>query len=226
MAGSRPSSRSESIGSRPSSRRSTLAGSTRRNILVVGATGKQGGATVRALLAPGSPPDFHVWALTRNAVSPIAKALADDAASLDAMGRLHLLEGHLEDADGIRTIFNTVNATGRLWGVYVAIAFPGLGVKDDREKDWGIVRTGISPGQWHKQRDCGADKLSFTDARRFGPGVQGASLCLFKHPATVTRCDPYARVLAPGQEGDRKSLQGSDTGGSELDVSCVRCFFS
>jgi len=112
----------------------------RRNILVVGATGKQGGATVRALLAPGSPPDFHVWALTRNTASPIAKKIADYAVERKAADRVHLIQGNLEDAAGIRKVFETIAAEGGVWGIFVAIAFPGLGVKDDREKDQGIVR--------------------------------------------------------------------------------------
>lgn len=45
-----------------------------KNILVTGATGKQGGALIRALLSePKSA--FHIYALTRNPSSPSAKAL-------------------------------------------------------------------------------------------------------------------------------------------------------
>jgi nucleoside-diphosphate-sugar epimerase len=111
----------------------------RRNILVVGATGKQGGATVRALLAPESPPDFHVWGMTRNSTGVLAKGIADDARRLNAEDRFQLVEGNLEDAEGVRKVFEMISAEGGIWGVFVAIAFPGLGVKDDREKDQGIV---------------------------------------------------------------------------------------
>lgn len=48
------------------------------NILVVGATGQQGGAVVKALLGlPKSNPPLHILALTRNASSPKAQALAE-----------------------------------------------------------------------------------------------------------------------------------------------------
>jgi len=51
---------------------------TASNILVVGATGQQGGATVQALLElPPANPPLHILALTRNAESPSAKALAE-----------------------------------------------------------------------------------------------------------------------------------------------------
>ncbi|KAK4444228.1 NAD(P)-binding protein [Podospora aff. communis PSN243] len=116
----------------------------RRNILVVGATGKQGGATVRALLAPGSPPDFHVWGMTRNSTGALAKGVADDARRLNAEGRFQLVEGNLEDAEGVRKVFEMISAEGGIWGVFVAIAFPGLGVKDDREKDQGIMLANLA----------------------------------------------------------------------------------
>ncbi|KAK3312864.1 hypothetical protein B0H66DRAFT_381653 [Apodospora peruviana] len=54
-----------------------------RNILVVGATGKQGGAVVKALLGlPKSNPPIHILALTRDASSARAKALADSSNGL------------------------------------------------------------------------------------------------------------------------------------------------
>ena len=46
-----------------------------RKLLVVGATGKQGGSLITALSGI-SPPPFHVLALTRDASSPSAKRLA------------------------------------------------------------------------------------------------------------------------------------------------------
>lgn len=48
------------------------------NILVTGATGKQGGATARALLAAG----HRVRGMTRNRESPAAKRLADEGAEV------------------------------------------------------------------------------------------------------------------------------------------------
>ncbi|KAK5655860.1 hypothetical protein OQA88_5399 [Cercophora sp. LCS_1] len=116
-----------------------------RNILVVGATGKQGSATVRHLLAPTSPSDFHVWALTRDSTTPTAKRLQEDASKNGVADRLHLVDGNLEDPSRIRKVFDTIAASeGGLWGVFVAIAFPGLGVKDDRERDQGIMLANLA----------------------------------------------------------------------------------
>ncbi|KAK0611928.1 hypothetical protein B0T14DRAFT_531288 [Immersiella caudata] len=49
-----------------------------KNILIVGATGQQGSATIKSLLElPKSDPPIHVLALTRDASSAKAKALAE-----------------------------------------------------------------------------------------------------------------------------------------------------
>lgn len=111
-----------------------------RNILIFGATGKQGSAAVRYLLATTSPPDFHVWALTRNASSPAAAKLVSDIDKAGSADRLTVIEGNLENAESIRTSFDTVaEAESGLWGVLLILAFPGLGIKDNRERDHGIV---------------------------------------------------------------------------------------
>lgn len=131
----------------------------RRNILVVGATGKQGGATVRHLVAPkpdGAPPpthDVHVHALTRNPASPTAKKLVADVRRLygdDAAARVELVKGDLTDAAGIRAIFEPPGSATRekgFWGVFVAQAFPGLGKKDDGERERGVVSFSFAGGQ-------------------------------------------------------------------------------
>ncbi|KAK3386073.1 hypothetical protein B0H63DRAFT_191825 [Podospora didyma] len=67
------------------------------NILVVGATGQQGGAVVKALLdLPAQSPPIHILALTRNAESPKAKALA--SAHRDS---LTLVQGDATDPEPI-----------------------------------------------------------------------------------------------------------------------------
>src|SRR5947207_13993590 len=48
-----------------------------KNILVTGATGKQGGALIRALLSSPKPA-IHIYALTRNPSSPSAKTLSSN----------------------------------------------------------------------------------------------------------------------------------------------------
>jgi uncharacterized protein YbjT (DUF2867 family) len=64
-------------------------------IAVLGATGTQGGAVARALLAD---PEFTVRAVTRNAASPKAQALADAGAQV--------VEATLTDEAGLRRAFD------------------------------------------------------------------------------------------------------------------------
>ena len=65
-----------------------------KRILIAGATGKQGGALLSALMkSPPSPP-FHLVALTRNAKSPRAQALAQKP-------NVTVLEGDLNNCEAI-----------------------------------------------------------------------------------------------------------------------------
>lgn len=97
-----------------------------RKILVSGATGKQGGAVVKALLE--SPPPFphEILALTRNTSSKSAKALADKP-------NVSLLQGDLNDCPAI---FEKAGGKGSIWGVFSVQlpAFGGKGPKDQEEQ--------------------------------------------------------------------------------------------
>ncbi|KAL0565168.1 hypothetical protein V5O48_016863, partial [Marasmius crinis-equi] len=140
--------------------------SERKRILVTGATGKQGLATVRALLRLNSPSKeeeqeregFHVLALTRNAKSKAAQELV----SLQGQGQgeveVEVVEGDLTDEGSIRDIFEryACRETGKgegereggkkekgkgggggIWGVFSVQAFPGLGVDAGGEEAQG-----------------------------------------------------------------------------------------
>lgn len=72
-----------------------MATSSPRNLLITGATGKQGGAVISALLkSQANPPSFNIFALTRNSNSGRAQTLA---------GRDHvkLIEGDLNDVPSV-----------------------------------------------------------------------------------------------------------------------------
>jgi NAD(P)-dependent dehydrogenase (short-subunit alcohol dehydrogenase family) len=108
-----------------------------RNILVASATGKQGQALVRALLLPTAPiqeDGWHIYALTRKALGPAAKRLADKYPS-----NLTVVEGNLEDRESIGRIFEDLKKDGGIWGIFCVLAFPGMGVDASGEERQGRV---------------------------------------------------------------------------------------
>ncbi|KAG7407259.1 Citrinin biosynthesis transcriptional activator ctnR [Fusarium oxysporum f. sp. rapae] len=80
-----------------------------RTLLVTGATGKQGGSVIAALLA--NQADFNILALTRDVSSPSAKKLAARST------KITLLEGNLDDTDDVFKNASKV-ATSPIWGVF------------------------------------------------------------------------------------------------------------
>ncbi|MCU7616266.1 NmrA family NAD(P)-binding protein [Chryseobacterium sp. PBS4-4] len=93
-----------------------------KRILVTGATGNQGSATVYELLKN----DFEVFALTRNTQSPEAERLKEAGAIL--------IKGDLEDIDVLKEVFKKVD------GLYLVL--PGVWVSsqetDEKEAELGI----------------------------------------------------------------------------------------
>ncbi|UPK95382.1 hypothetical protein LCI18_006317 [Fusarium solani-melongenae] len=81
-----------------------------RNLLIIGATGKQGGSVVEAVLARFSK-DFTILAVTRNAQSPSAIHLTKKSSAVK------LVEGNLDDVPSLLRAANKV-ASGPIWGVY------------------------------------------------------------------------------------------------------------
>lgn len=83
---------------------------SRQSILVTGATGKQGGALVNALL--GWKADFQILAVTRDANSASAKRLAAKSSNIV------LIQGNLDDAEDIFKQAEKKATGGSIWGVY------------------------------------------------------------------------------------------------------------
>ncbi|KAF9734412.1 hypothetical protein PMIN06_009965 [Paraphaeosphaeria minitans] len=106
-----------------------------RTILVTGATGRQGGAVIKAL----QNTDFEILALTRSASSPSAQKLAKSSSNIK------LVEGDLDDTEAV--FRNAKAATNNpIWGVYsVQAQVKGnVGV----EETWGknIIDSSIAAG--------------------------------------------------------------------------------
>ncbi|MEO6089044.1 MAG: NmrA/HSCARG family protein [Umezawaea sp.] len=93
-------------------------------VVVVGATGKQGGATAAHLLAAG----WHVRALTRNTASPTARALADAGA-----------EVLIADMDDPSSLVRAMTGAHGVFSVQPAPHDPGapMGYGTETEVRWG-----------------------------------------------------------------------------------------
>ncbi|KAL0069962.1 hypothetical protein AAF712_002858 [Marasmius tenuissimus] len=117
-----------------------------KRILVAGATGKQGFATVRALLRLNGIQDtqqdrFQILALTRNERSKAAQELASFNSS--SLGKnvgeddFEVVEADLNSKESVRAIFERYRDDGGIYGVFSVQAFPGLGVDSSGEEAQG-----------------------------------------------------------------------------------------
>ncbi|KIP04115.1 hypothetical protein PHLGIDRAFT_76496 [Phlebiopsis gigantea 11061_1 CR5-6] len=104
-----------------------------KTILVLGATGKQGASLVAALRpADANAHEFQLLALTRSPTSPAARRLASQP-------HVKVVEGNLDAPASLRKVFDDAGGRGSIWGVFVVLAFPGLGANADGEERQGIL---------------------------------------------------------------------------------------
>ncbi|ETS73354.1 hypothetical protein PFICI_14959 [Pestalotiopsis fici W106-1] len=101
-----------------------------RTVLITGATGKQGGSLVNALLAAKA--DFQILALTRDISSPSAQRLAAKSPNI------RLIQGNLDDTESV--FKNARKATSSpIWGVFSvqtpAMNSTGPAIEEKQGKD-------------------------------------------------------------------------------------------
>jgi uncharacterized protein YbjT (DUF2867 family) len=80
-------------------------------VLVVGATGNQGGAVIDGLLAMNAD-QFSVYGLTRDATSEKAQALADRGVTV--------VEGDLNDTESLRDAMDEIDAVFAVTNYFIA----------------------------------------------------------------------------------------------------------
>ncbi|KAK4152308.1 hypothetical protein C8A00DRAFT_16373 [Chaetomidium leptoderma] len=127
-----------------------------QNILVVGATGKQGGAVVKALLdLPEGPSRFHILALTRDVQSDRAKALASAH-----QGAVELIQG---DNTNPEPIFAS-QPKGSIAGLFVVTAAGGK--TSEEQQAIPLIDAAAAHGVKHivfTSVDRGGDEKSWTN---------------------------------------------------------------
>jgi nucleoside-diphosphate-sugar epimerase len=109
--------------------------SSPKTLLITGATGKQGGAVIRALCASPFASTFKIIAVTRSKASKSAQSLASQP-------NISLVEGDLDNPNAI------FEQTGPVWGVFsVQVASPGSDTEETRGK--ALVDASVIHGVSH-----------------------------------------------------------------------------
>jgi uncharacterized protein YbjT (DUF2867 family) len=122
-----------------------------KNLLVTGATGKQGGALISALLASNAAAEFAIHAVTRNPSSAAAKSLASKP-------NVKVIRGDLSDPDALFT-----EGGVQFWGVYSVQVPMGQGQSPVTEEKQGIQLVDAAIAHGHVKH------FVYTSADRGGP---------------------------------------------------------
>lgn len=110
--------------------------SVHKALLITGATGKQGGATIEAILASPGASNFTLLALTRNANSPSAVSLARKSTNIK------IIQGDLDDSPAIFNAASKVSPQP-VWGV-LGVTTPAGGGEERQGK--ALVDAAIASG--------------------------------------------------------------------------------
>lgn len=121
-----------------------------KNLLVTGATGKQGGALISALLASKAAAEFNIIAVSRNPSSPAATALASKP-------NVRVIKGNSNDPT---SFFTTAGVP--IWGVFGVQLPMGQGQTAATEEKQGIQLVDAALKAHVKQ-------FVYTSADRGGP---------------------------------------------------------
>ncbi|KAK8189297.1 uncharacterized protein BKA78DRAFT_354452 [Phyllosticta capitalensis] len=100
-------------------------------LLITGATGKQGGAVVDALLAQGSKDT--ILAVTRDPEGTSAKRLAHKSP------QIKLVQGDLDDVPAVFDTAKKMAGGAQIWGVFSVQLAMGKGASSEREERQGIA---------------------------------------------------------------------------------------
>lgn len=133
-----------------------------RPVLVTGATGKQGGAVVQAIL--DKPDDIVVLAVTRNTESASAQKLASRG--------VKLVKGDLDNVPAVFEAAKAASPTGQIWGVFsvqtTSLRTDAVNLEANAEVKQGVslVDEAIKAGVTHfvySSVDRGGEERSWAD---------------------------------------------------------------
>jgi len=144
-----------------------------RKLLITGATGKQGGAVIDALLSHPSGHPYEIYALTRSTTSRKAQALASKP-------KVSLVQGNLDDCDAI---FSQIS---KPWGVFsVQLPIPNAKVEERRGKALADAAAA-----------AGVEHFVYTSADRGGTSKSDADPTKVAHFASKYNIEKHIQQVA------------------------------
>jgi uncharacterized protein YbjT (DUF2867 family) len=149
-----------------------------RRLLVTGATGKQGGALIAALLAKPSQP-FEIYAVTRNKASGNAKKLAQQSG-------VKLVEGDLDNADAI-----LAQVPKPVWGVF-SVPMLDKGYVKEEAKGKALTAAAV---------DAGVSHIIFTSNDRGGQEKSNGNPTNVPHFASKFRIEQDIEAKSASSDG-------------------------
>ncbi|KAI1306590.1 hypothetical protein F5Y03DRAFT_134826 [Xylaria venustula] len=159
-----------------------------KSILVTGATGKQGGAVIQALLS-GNAEDYTILAVTRDISSTAAKRLSSKYPSIK------LVQGDLDDVPSL--LKEAQNVAGLpIWGVYSVQVSMGKGVTSEGEISQGKALI-------HESIKAGVKHFVYSSVERGGDDASWDNPTPIPHFRTKWEIEHYLRdATATGEPGE------------------------
>lgn len=161
-----------------------------KTLLITGATGKQGGAVINALLSrfnskPTSPPPFHILALTRNPSSASAQRLLSRSPTNSNL--ITLLKGDLSSSPAIFSSLPSLHQ--KVHGIF-SVQLPrfGLGAADvatEEQQGKDLVDAAIQHGH--------VERFVYSSVDRGGPEKSDAHGTYVPHFASKFRIEKHLR---------------------------------
>lgn len=159
-----------------------------KHILVIGATGKQGGAVVDALMAQND--EYTIISVTRD---PRSMRVAN---RIDKTPSINFIKGDLDDIPKIFEDAQKIIAPAKIWGVYSVQASMGKGVTFEGEirQGKGMIDESINHGVTH---------FVYSSVDRGGDEKSWEAQTPIPHFQTKYHIDRYLRdATKPGSKGE------------------------
>ncbi|KAK3676627.1 hypothetical protein LTR78_003401 [Recurvomyces mirabilis] len=150
---------------------------TTKRLLVTGATGKQGGALISALLSKPFQ-SFEIYAVTRNANSTSSQQLQRQG--------VKIIQGNLDDT---QAIFSQIQKP--VWGVF-AVPLLDKGIKKEEEQGYALVQAAVEAQTSH---------IVYTTTDRGGDVASEGNPTPVPHFASKYRVEEDIRAKAAASNG-------------------------